>query len=50
MSNTRRIDDLFTYLSLLASLRNGDGGYICTKEIHECIDAVRAELGVGGNV
>lgn len=43
----RRIDDLFTYLSLLASLRNGEGGYICTKEIRECIDAIRSELSLG---
>jgi len=43
----RRIDDLFTYLSLLTSLRNGEGGYICTKEIRECIDAIQSELSLG---
>lgn len=42
----RRIDDLFTYLSLLASLRNGEGGHICTKEILEVIYEIRVELGI----
>lgn len=40
----RRIDDLFTYLDLLSRLRNGDGGYVCTREIRECIDEIKTEL------
>lgn len=40
----RRIDDLFEYMSLLIHLRDGDGGYICTREIGECISEIRSEL------
>ena len=44
----RRIDDLFEYMNLLIYLRDGDGGYICTREIGECISEIRAELGIDG--
>lgn len=43
----RRIDDLFEYLNLLTKLRDGEGGYICTREVKECIDEIRAELRLG---
>lgn len=42
----RRIDDLFEYLGLLIGLRNIDEGYICTHEIGECINEIRAELNI----
>lgn len=48
MSERRRVDDLFSYMSLLIRLRDTDGGYICTREIGECIDEIRAELDVSG--
>lgn len=43
----RRIDDLFEYLGLLIDLRNIDEEYLCTQEIGECINEIRAELEVG---
>lgn len=42
----RRIDDLFEYLNLLAKLRDGEGGYICTREVRECTDEIRYELNI----
>ena len=44
----RRIDDLFEYMNLLIYLRDDNGGYICTREIGECISEIRAELGIDG--
>lgn len=43
----RRIDDLFEYLRLLIDLRDNDEEYICTREIGECINEIRTELGIG---
>ena len=43
----RRIDDLLAYLDRLAMIQRDDGGYTCTKEISECIDAIRAEFDLG---
>ena len=43
----RRIDDLFEYMSLLINLRDADGTYFCSKEIGECINEIRTELGLG---
>jgi len=40
----RRIDDLFEYMSLLIELRSE--GYQCFEEIDECINEIRAELGL----
>lgn len=42
--DNRRIDDLFEYMLLLINLRDTDGTYFCSKEIDECIGAIRKEL------
>ncbi len=43
----RRIDDLLMYLDMLIRLQDSDGGYLCNKEIGECIGEIKAELGIG---
>lgn len=40
-----RMDDLFTYFGQLIDAENA--GYKCSKEIGECIEAIRKELELG---
>ncbi len=42
--NIERLDGLFAYLNALTKLANSDVGYLCTKEIDECIGWIREEL------
>ena len=43
-----RIDDLMVYFDRLIHAENA--GYKCSKEIGECIEAIRKELNLGTDV
>lgn len=42
--NNRRFDDLIAYLDALTKLSGVD--FNCSKEINECVTAIRTELGL----